>query len=78
MHYALKGKMRLPCIDSGLLYRGALYDRPVCMYTAINALLNQIIHKNISRSHTVQIKFKINVCKTFIRTLSTNKHPVMF
>jgi hypothetical protein len=26
MHYTLMGKMRLPFIDSGLLYRGALYS----------------------------------------------------
>ena len=32
MHYTLMGKMRLPFIDSGLLYRGALYGRFDCKW----------------------------------------------
>ena len=30
MHYTIMEKMRLPFIDSGLLYRGALYGRFDC------------------------------------------------
>ena len=30
MHYSLMGKMRLPFVDSDLLYRGVLYRQVIC------------------------------------------------
>jgi hypothetical protein len=38
MHYSLIGKMRLPFIDSDLLYRVALYDRLDCILKYVNVV----------------------------------------
>ena len=56
MHYSFMGKMRLPIVDSDLLYRGALYSR--FDYTSVSNFKMFFLYINGNKNEVVP---KINV-----------------